>query len=66
MGVRGRGREGMLAKLKSGIVTLALLKSFDAGRDLDSSQSIHPVGKGRDVRMGAEVGRRGRHIKSKP
>jgi hypothetical protein len=56
----------MLAKLKSGIVTLALLKSFDAGRDLDSSQSIHPVGKGRDVRMGAEVGRRGRHIKSKP
>lgn len=53
-------------KKKCGLVTLALLKSFDADKDLDSSQSIHQVGKERDVRTGAEVGMRDRHTNSKP
>lgn len=53
------------ASKKSGIVTLALLKSFHTEKHLDSSQSIHPGGREGDVGTGAEVGMSDRHVNSK-
>lgn len=59
------GHKGEQAKKNSGIVTLALLKSFHAEKHLDSSQSIHPGSREGDVRTGAEVGMSDRYINSK-